>query len=36
MKEMNKAGRKTALAHFTYLNPLPKNTEAVLKKYKKW
>lgn len=35
MKEMNKAGRKTALAHFTYLNPLPKNTEAVLKKYKK-
>ena len=24
-----------ALAHFTYLNPLPKNTEAVLKKYKK-
>ena len=35
MEEMNKAGKKVALAHFTYLNPLPKNTEAVLKKYKK-
>ena len=30
-----KAGKKVALAHFTYLNPLPKNTETVLKKYKK-
>lgn len=28
-------GKKVALAHFSYLNPLPKNTEAVLKKYKK-
>ena len=35
MDEMNKAGKKVALAHFTYLNPLPKNTEAVLKRYKK-
>ena len=35
MEEMNKAGKKVALAHFTYLNPLPKNTETVLKKYKK-
>ena len=35
MEEMNKAGKKVALAHFTYLNPLPKNTAAVLKKYKK-
>ncbi len=35
MEEMNKAGKKVALAHFTYLNPLPKNTAEVLKKYKK-
>ena len=35
MEEMIKTGKKVALAHFTYLNPLPKNTEAVLKKYKK-
>ena len=33
--EMNKAGKKVALAHFTYINPLPKNTEEVLRKYKK-
>lgn len=35
MEEMNKAGQKVALAHFTYINPLPKNTAEVLKKYKK-
>ncbi len=35
MDEMNKAGKKVALAHFTYLNPLPKNTAEVLMKYKK-
>ena len=28
-------GKKVAQAHFRYLNPMPKNTEAVLKKYKK-
>ena len=33
--EMNKAGKKVALAHFTYINPLPKNTAEVLRKYKK-
>ncbi|MDE6347824.1 MAG: 2-oxoacid:acceptor oxidoreductase subunit alpha, partial [Bacteroides sp.] len=33
--EMNKAGKKVALAHFAYINPLPKNTAEVLKKYKK-
>lgn len=32
---MNADGKKTALAHFKYLNPLPANTEAVLRKYKK-
>jgi 2-oxoglutarate ferredoxin oxidoreductase subunit alpha len=35
MNELNKAGKKVALAHFSFINPLPKNTEAVLKKYKK-
>ena len=33
--EMNKAGKKVALAHFTYINPLPKNAAEVLRKYKK-
>jgi 2-oxoglutarate ferredoxin oxidoreductase subunit alpha len=35
MEEMNKAGKKVALAHFTFLNPLPKNTAEVLTRYKK-
>ncbi|MGL5937953.1 MAG: 2-oxoacid:acceptor oxidoreductase subunit alpha [Phocaeicola sp.] len=35
MEEMIKAGKKVALAHFTYINPLPKNSEEVLKRYKK-
>ena len=35
VEEMIKSGKKVALAHFSYINPLPKNTEAVLKKYKK-
>ncbi|MBQ8606647.1 MAG: 2-oxoacid:acceptor oxidoreductase subunit alpha [Bacteroidaceae bacterium] len=35
MQEMNQSGKKVALAHFTYLNPLPKNTAEVLKKYPK-
>jgi len=30
-----KAGEKVAMAHFNYIHPLPKNTEAVIKKYKK-
>ena len=29
-----KQGKKLAQAHFRYLNPMPKNTEAVLRKYK--
>ena len=35
MGKDGQGGKKVALAHFTYLNPLPKNTETVLKKYKK-
>lgn len=35
MEEMRASGKKVALAHFRYLNPLPKNTAAVLRKYPK-
>ena len=35
MDEMRKQGKKVALAQFRYINPLPKNTAEVLKKYKK-
>jgi 2-oxoglutarate ferredoxin oxidoreductase subunit alpha len=35
MEAMNAAGKKVALAHFSYLNPLPKNTAEVLTRYKK-
>ncbi len=35
METMMAAGKKVALAHFSYLNPLPANTAAVLGRYKK-
>ncbi|MBP3679723.1 MAG: 2-oxoacid:acceptor oxidoreductase subunit alpha [Bacteroidaceae bacterium] len=35
MDEMRAAGKKVALAHFKYINPLPANTAAVMKKYPK-
>ena len=35
MDEMRAEGKKVALAHFKYINPLPKNTAEVLKKYPK-
>ena len=35
MDELRAAGNKVALAQFKYLNPLPKNTAAVLSKYNK-
>lgn len=35
MDEMRQSGKKVALAHFSYINPLPANTEQVLKKYPK-
>ena len=35
MDEMRATGQKVALAHFKFINPLPKNTAEVLKKYKK-
>ncbi len=35
MDELRAQGKKVALAHFKYINPLPKNTAEVLKKYPK-
>ncbi len=35
MEELRAKGFKVAQIHFKYLNPLPKNTSEVLKKYKK-
>ncbi len=35
MEELRAMGRKVALAQFKYINPLPKNTYAVLRRYKK-
>ena len=35
MDELRAKGKKVALAQFKYINPLPKNTAEVLKKYKK-
>ncbi len=35
MELLNAEGRKTALAHFKYINPLPRNTEEVLRRFPK-
>ena len=35
MEEMRAEGRKVAMSHFRYINPLPKNTADVLLKYPK-
>ncbi|OAV71967.1 2-oxoglutarate ferredoxin oxidoreductase subunit alpha [Bacteroidales bacterium Barb4] len=35
METMHERGLKVALAHFKFINPLPKNTEEVLKRYGK-
>ncbi|KAA6347449.1 2-oxoglutarate oxidoreductase subunit KorA [termite gut metagenome] len=35
MEKLQEQGKKVALAHFRYINPLPKNTAEILKKYKK-
>lgn len=35
MENMQEKGQKVALAHFKFISPLPRNTEEVLKKYKK-
>lgn len=33
MQQMRNNGRKVALAHFEFINPLPRNTEEVLRRY---
>ena len=33
VEEVNKAGKNVAFAHFNYINPLPLNTEEVLKSF---
>lgn len=33
--ELRATGKKVALAHFKFINPLPKNTAEVMKRYKK-
>ena len=35
INSINKKGKKVALAHFNYINPLPKNTVEVIQKYNK-
>lgn len=35
VEQMNQEGKKVALAHFEFINPLPANTESILKKYRK-
>ena len=35
MEELRGKGKKVALAHFTYINPLPANTAEVLSRYPK-
>jgi 2-oxoglutarate ferredoxin oxidoreductase subunit alpha len=34
MQQMQEEGKKVALAHFGYINPLPRNTGEILRKYK--
>ena len=35
VKQLQNAGKKVDLAHFNYLHPLPKNTEALINNYEK-
>ena len=35
VKELREEGKDVSLAHFNYINPLPKNTLDILAKYKK-
>ena len=35
MEALQAQGRRVALAHFEFINPLPKNTADVLRRYKK-
>ena len=35
VESMNAIGKKVAMVHFNYINPMPKNTEVLLRQYKK-
>jgi 2-oxoglutarate ferredoxin oxidoreductase subunit alpha len=35
IETIRKQGKKVAFTHFRYINPLPKNTEEIMRKYKK-
>lgn len=35
VSKINSLGKKAALMHFNYINPLPKNTASLIRKYKK-
>ena len=35
IEKLQKQGKKVAFTHFKYINPLPKNTEEIMRKYKK-
>jgi 2-oxoglutarate ferredoxin oxidoreductase subunit alpha len=35
VQDVRKLGKKVAFTHFRYINPLPKNAEEILRKYKK-
>lgn len=35
VKELRRQGKSVSLAHFNYINPLPRNTKEILKSYKK-
>ncbi len=35
VENIQKLGKKVAFTHFRYINPLPKNTEEIMRKYKK-
>ena len=35
VESMNATGKRVAMVHFNYINPMPKNTEEILRRYKK-
>jgi 2-oxoglutarate ferredoxin oxidoreductase subunit alpha len=35
VNQLNEQGKKCALLHFNYINPMPKNAEEIIRKYKK-
>ena len=35
LQAMRSSGHKVALAHFAFINPLPRNAEEILRRYKK-